>query len=123
MPSEDKSRLLELVRRTRRYSICEYQPGQFEIMDDRYLLDQLLRFPELRWVEFDEGLKALSPGPTLNQDDEAMLSGLMVNVELNDPNVENTAYVAAYAGACAARGTFRQVEYFLLAALDHRVQS
>ena len=35
--------LLELVRRTKRYSICEVEPGQFEVSDECYLLDRLLR--------------------------------------------------------------------------------
>jgi hypothetical protein len=46
MANEDKlypeitipSRLLELVRQTKRYSICEAQPGQFDVIDNRYLL-------------------------------------------------------------------------------------
>jgi hypothetical protein len=42
------SRLLELVRRTKRYSLREVEPGKFEVIDDRYLLNRLLQFPELR---------------------------------------------------------------------------
>jgi hypothetical protein len=123
------SRLLELVRQTTRYSICEVEPGQFEVIDNRYLLDHLLRFPELRpttndWIEieFDEALEALSSGPTLSLDDHAMLGWLTTTVEVLDPTEKNAAYVGAYAGAVVLRGTFRQVEYFLLAALSHRVQ-
>ena len=83
MPSEDKlfteltvpCRLLELARQTKRYSIRERQPGQLEVIDERHLLDRLLRLPELRpttrdLVEiFDEGLEGLSSGPTLTLHD------------------------------------------------------
>ena len=121
--SPESSRLLELVRLTRRYSICEVEPGLFEVIDDRYLLDHLLQFPELHPriddldIEFDEAMDALSSGPTLNTDDRAMLGGLMTMVEVLDKNEENAAYIAAYAGAVVLRGTLREAEYFLLAAL------
>jgi len=126
-----KSELLELVRRTKRYDICERQLGEFEVIDNRYLLDRLLQFPELRpttndliqiQIEFDEDLEALSSGPTLSPDDDAMLGCLMNTVEGLDPNGENTAYNAAYKGAVLFTGTVDQVEGFMVAALNHRVQ-
>jgi hypothetical protein len=116
--------LLELVRRTKRYSICEVQPGQFELIDNRYLLDHLLLFPELRPTTIDLieiGFDDFSDGPTLSEDDDTMRCWLELTVEMLDPKGENAAYTTAYEGACVFRGTFRQVEYFLLAALDHRV--
>jgi hypothetical protein len=123
------SRLLELVRQTKRYGICERQPGQFEVIDERYLLDRLLRMPELRpttndWIEieFDEALEALSSGPTLTLGDVGMLAWLTTTVEVLDPNGENSAFNAAFAAAVLFRGTLDQVEYFMRAALDHRVQ-
>ncbi len=123
------SRLLELVRQTKRYSICEIKVDQFEVIDDRYLLNRLLQFPELRpttndsiQIEFDEALEALSPGPTVTLDDTAMLDWLMTTVEVLDPKGQNTAFNVAYEGAVVVRGTFRQAEYFILAALNHRVQ-
>ena len=122
-------RLLELVRRTKRYGICECQPGQFEVMDERYLLDRLRRMPVLRpvkydstQIEFDEGLEAVSEGPGLTEDDREMLGWLMSSVEMLDPNSKNAAFNAAYEGAVLFRGTLDQVEYFMRAALDHRVQ-
>jgi hypothetical protein len=126
-----KIELLELVRRTKRYGICERQPGEFEVIDNRYLLDRLLQFPQLRpttndlvqiQIEFDEDLEALSSGPTLSPDDDAMLGCLMNTVEGLDPNGENTAYNAAYKGAVLFTGTVDQVEGFMVAALNHRVQ-
>jgi hypothetical protein len=51
-----------------------------------------------------------------------MLCWLESTVEMLDPNEENAAYTTAYDRACVLRGTFSQVEYFLLAALNHRVQ-
>ena len=121
--------MLELVRRTKRYGICERQPGKFEVVDDRYLLDCLLRLPELRpttndivEIEFDELLQELSAGPTLTQDDVGMLAWLMTTVEVLDPNGENAAFNAAYERAVLFSGTLDQVEYFMLAALNHRVQ-
>lgn len=126
------SPLLELARQTKRYGICERQPGEFEVFDNRYLLHGLLQFPELRpttndlietQIEFDEDLQALSSGPTLSPDDDAMLGYLMNVVEGLDPNGENTAYNAAYKGAVLVTGTMEQVEHFMVAALNHRVQS
>jgi len=122
-------RLLELVRLTKRYSICEVEAGHLEVTDDRCLLDHLLQFSELRpttndllEIDFEETLEQLSPGPTLSRADHTMLAFLTMQVEVLDPEAENTAYIAAYDRACVLRGTFRQVEHFLMAALDHRVQ-
>jgi hypothetical protein len=128
MPIDFDSPLLALVRRTKRYSICERQPGDFEVIDNRYLLDYLLKLPELRpttndlQVEFDEALKALGPGPTLSLEDNAMLEWLETTVGALDPNGKNTAYDAAYKGALLFAGTVGQVEDFMNAALDHRLQ-
>jgi hypothetical protein len=125
------SPLLELARQTKRYGICERQLGEFEVIDNRYLLDRLLQFPELRpkandllqiQIEFDEDLAALSSGPTLTLDDDAMLGCLMNTVEGLDPNGENTAYNAAYKGAIVFTGTVDQVNDFMVAAVNHRVQ-
>ena len=123
------SPLLELVRQTKRYSICRLEGDQFELIDDRCWLDHLLRLPDLRpmtndsiQIEFEEALEELSPGPTLSEADRSMLAWLTTTVEVLDPKGENTAYNAAYAGACVLRGTSRQIEHFLLAALHHRVQ-
>ena len=122
-------RLFELVRETKRYNICERDPGQFEIIDERYLLDHLLRVPELRpttndliEIEFDEALEALSSGPTLTHADVGMLCWLTTTVEVLDPKGENTAFNAAYEGAVVFSGTLDQVKYILLAALNHRMQ-
>jgi hypothetical protein len=124
------SPLFELARQTKRYGIWIPEPGQYGVIDERYLLDHLLRLlPELRpmtndfiQIEFDEALSELSPGPTLSEADSSMLGWLMTTVEMLDPNGENTAYNAAYAGACVLRATSHQIESFLLAALDHRVE-
>ena len=109
--------------------ICEVEVGQFEVIDDRYLLDHLLRFPELRpttndlvEIDFDDLLEQLSSRPTLSTADRGMLAWLTMTVEILDPKVANAAHIAAYDGACVLRGTSRQVEYFLRAALNHRVQ-
>jgi hypothetical protein len=138
MPSEDKfystssakSRLVELACKTKRFAICERGSGQFEVIDNRHLLDQLLRLPELRpktndWIEleFDEALESLSSGPTLTNDDVGMLAWLTTTVEVLDPEGESVAFNAAYEGAIAFRGTPEQVEYILLAALNHRLLS
>jgi hypothetical protein len=75
-------RLCALADRTKRYSICEVEPGLFEVIDDRYLLDHLLQFPELHPrvddldIEFDEAVDALSSGPTLNAATERCSAGL-----------------------------------------------
>ena len=129
MPIDLDSPLLELVRRTKRYSICEVEPGMFEVIDDRCLLDLLLWVPELRpttndlvQIQFDEALEALSSGPTLTLDDEALLGWLTTTVEVLDPKGENSAFNTVYDAAVLFRGTFDQVEYFMRAALDHRVQ-
>jgi hypothetical protein len=122
-------RLCELARQTKRYSICDVEPGRFEVIDNRYRVDHLLQFPEL-WptkynldrVEFDELLEALSEGPTMNLHDFLMLDWLLMRADELDPKGQNTAFNAAEEGAIVVRGTFRQAEYFLLAALNHRVQ-
>jgi hypothetical protein len=126
------SRLDELAWQTKRYSIREIDPGQFEVMDNRHLLNRLLQFPELRpgtdnlpESQLDELLGQLSPGPTLDLRDMLILGWLMMRVEEIAEETENAscdAYDNTYDDACLLRGTFRQVEYFLLAALDHRVQ-
>jgi hypothetical protein len=125
----DFDSLLALARRTKRYSICDSQPGEFEVIDNRYLLDHLLKLPELRpttndlnHVEFEAALKALSPGPTLSLEDDAMLAWLETTVAALDTNCENTAYKAAYMGALLFTGTVEQVEDFMNAALNHRLQ-
>lgn len=120
----DFDSLLALARRTKRYSICDSQPGEFEVIDERYLLDHLLKLPELRpttKVEFDKALKALSPGPTLSLEDDAVLAWLETMVAALDPNGENGAYLAAYKGALLFAGTVEQVEDFMTAALNYRV--
>jgi hypothetical protein len=126
------SRLEELALLTKRYGLFETEPGQFEVIDYRCFLDRLLRFPELRpgtdnllESQLDEFLGQLSSGPTLDQYDMLMLAWLMMRVKELAPETETRpcdAYDGAYDSACVLRGTFRQVEYFLLAALDHRVQ-
>jgi hypothetical protein len=123
------SRLLELVRLTKRYSICEREPGQFEVIDDRYLLDRLLSLPELRpttndlvQIIFDEALEELSSGPALSKSDMGVLAWLTTTVEILDPHAENTAVNAAYDHAVIFRGSFDQVQYFMVAVLSHRVQ-
>jgi hypothetical protein len=123
MPTDFDS-LRALARRTNRYSLCDSQPGEFDVVDERYLLDHLLRLPELRpttKVEFDKALKALSPGPTLSPEDYAVLAWLETMVAGLDPNRENGAYLAAYRGALLFAGTVEQVEDFMNAALNHRV--
>ena len=130
MPTEltHQEGLLELVRRTKRYSICEVEPGRFEVSDERYLLDRLLRLPELRvpthdpsQIRFEEALEALSFGATLTSDDQEVLHWLMLTAEALDPEGDNTALNDAYDGAVLFRGTLNEVEYFMRAALDHRV--
>jgi hypothetical protein len=124
------SPLFELARQTKRYGICKFESGRFEVIDQRYLLDHLLRLlPELRpmtndsiQIEFDEALEELSPGPTLSEADSSMLDWLMTTVEMLDPNGENTVYNAAYKGAVLFSGTVDQVEDFMVAAVNHRVQ-
>ena len=126
------SRLEELALLTKRYGLLEAEPGQFEVIDYRCFLDRLLRFPELRpgtdnllESHLDELLGQLSSGPTLDMCDMLMLAWLMMRVKMLAPDTETRPYDAydrAYDSACVLRGTFRQVEYFLLAALDHRVQ-
>ena len=72
-PSPALLRLCELARQTKRYRICDVEPGRFEVIDDRYRLDQLLLLPEL-WpmkydldrIAFDDLLEKLSDGPTMN---------------------------------------------------------
>lgn len=115
-------------RKTKRYSLCEVGPDQFDVIDDRYLLDHLLRLPVLRpatndliQIQFEEALEALSSGSTMTVDDRAMLAWLTSTVEELDPKGENTAFNAAYDRAVVFRGTVDQVEYFMRAVLDHRV--
>jgi hypothetical protein len=123
------SPLLELVRQTKRYAICEVEPGIFEVIDNRYLLDQLLRIPDLRppsnnWlkIEFDEALEALSCGPTLTLADTGMLACLEVTTQILDPEGKNRAFNAPHEAAVVLKGNLEQVEYFIRAALDYRVQ-
>ena len=126
------SRLEELALLTKRYGLRETEPGQFEVIDYRCFLDRLLQFPELRpgtdnllESHLDELLGQLSSGPTLDLCDMLMLAWLMLKVQMLAPGTENRpydAYDSAYDSACVLRGTFCQVEHFLLAALDHRVQ-
>jgi hypothetical protein len=126
------SRLLELVRQTNRYDICEVEPGHYEVRDNRYLLDQLLRLPELRpgtdnllESHLDELLGELSSGPALDICDIQMLTWLLIKVQMVAPETQNPTYDiydGIYDSACVLRGTFQEVEYFLRSALDHRVQ-
>jgi hypothetical protein len=126
------SRLKELALLTKRYDLFETEPGQIEVLDYRDYLDRLLQFPELRpgtddllESHLDEFLGQLSSGPTLDTRDMLVLAGLMLKVKMLAPDTENRpydAYDGAYDSACVLRGTLRQVEYFLLSALDHRVQ-
>jgi hypothetical protein len=129
MPIDPDSPLIELVRQTKRYSLCEVARGQFEVIDNRYLLDHLLRFPELRPTtkDFIEGdidslLEPLSSGPTLSTADNAMRQWLESSIIVVDPKGENPAYAVVYEGAVVFCGPLDQVEYFLLQALNHWVQ-
>ena len=123
------NQLAELARQTRRYSIREVKPGQFKVIDDRYRLDYLLQFHELRptkydldRIEFDELLEALSDGPKMNLRDVLMLDWLVIRADELDPKGQNTALMAGEERAVVVRGTFHQAEYFLTAALNHRIQ-
>ena len=126
-PSPDLSRIRELARWTKRYNICKREPDQFEVFDERCWLDNLLRLPELRptdaslQIEFDEELEQIGSGPLLSEADSGMLIRLITSVEVLDPQGENSAFNAAYQHAVVLRGTLGQVEYFLVAALEHRV--
>ena len=51
-----------------------------------------------------------------------MLSWLLMRADELDPKGQNAAFNAPDERAIVVRGTFRQAEYFLLAAVDHRVQ-
>src|SRR5262245_45613062 len=121
------SRLRELARRTKRYNICKREPDQFEVFDERCWLDNLVRLPELRptdaslQIEFDEALEQMSSGPLLSEADNGMLIQLSTSVEVLDPQGENSAFNAAYQRAVVLRGTLGHIEYFLCAALEHRV--
>ena len=122
------SRLEELARLTKRYGLLETEPGQFEVIDYRCFFDRLLRFPELRpgtdnllESHLDEYLGQLSSGPALDLRDMLILTWLMMKVQMLAPETEDAPY-DAYDGACVLRGTFCQVEHFLLAALGHRVK-
>ena len=84
--------------------------------------------PELRpttndliQIQFEEALEALSSGSTLSPDDQGVLHWLMMTAEELDPEGNNTALNDAYDGAVLFRGTLEEVEYFMRAALDHRV--
>ena len=86
--SPDGLRLCDLARRTKRYSICDIGPGLFEISDDRYLLDHLLRYSDL-WPatndrlesHFEKMLEQSSCGPWLSPTDRMMLASLAVRIE------------------------------------------
>lgn len=128
MPLDFNSPLLVLVRQTKRYTICEIQPGIFNLCDGRCVLEQLLQFPELRPAgdhpernEFDMLLLSLSPGPSMTREDVAMRAWLEHAVWEIDPKGENAAYAAAWERADVFTGTRDQVEYVLMAALNHRL--
>lgn len=104
MPAAQMHHLDELARQTNRYSISEIGPGRFEIFDARGLLDELLRFPELRpakgdstEADFDALLAQAGSGPTMNVADRKMLGWLTGSVEELDENEENVAYLTAFA--------------------------
>jgi hypothetical protein len=112
--SPDREPLLKLLRETKRYSICEREPGEFDLYDDRHLLDHLLGVSELRPVaedrfkiDFEELLESLSAGPALTMDDIGMLCWLTTTVETLNPessNVTLDAIKAIYEGAIIFRG-------------------
>ena len=88
----------------------------------------MLRVPELRpptgditQSEFEELLDSLSAGPSLTEEDDAMLGWLMMTVEALDPNGTNTALNSVYACAVLFNGTLDEVEYIIRAVLNHRV--
>lgn len=122
----------ELAFRTKRYGLFEIEPGRFEVIDHRYLLDRLLQFPELHpgtddllESQLDEFMGQLSSRPTLENVDMLILAGLLLKTHELAPETEDAPYDVyddACDSACVLRGSFPQVEQFLLAALDHRVQ-
>jgi len=125
--SPERERLLKLVRQTKRYSICEFEPGQARVYDDRRLLDRLLAIPELRprtgdWIqgEFEKALESLSAGPTLTEDDRGMLAWLSTTVEVIDPECNDSVFNTIYEAAVIFTGTLGQVESFISATLDPR---
>jgi hypothetical protein len=85
----EEARIRELVGKTERYAICALDPDLIAVIDQRYMLDGPLAWPELRPLEdcgltdedcgltdFEDLLCALSAGPTLNEADESMFAWL-----------------------------------------------
>ena len=74
-----------LALKTRRYAICVHGPDVIAVFDKRYMLDGLLAWPELRptdedWFgDFENLLRDLSAGPTLNEADDELHDRLAIN--------------------------------------------
>ena len=75
-----------LALKTRRYAICVHGPDVIAVFDKRYMLDGLLAWPELRPIDedwflgdFENLLRELSAGPTLNEADDELLEWLAIN--------------------------------------------
>ena len=73
-------RLLELAKKTNRYSVCDCGRGIFEVFDGRRLLDSLLQWQavlpfseETGLGDFEELRKQQSKEPALNDADQDVL--------------------------------------------------
>src|SRR5689334_9741344 len=118
-----KSRLLNLVRHTNRYRVCEYETGQFEVRDDRYLLDHLLALSEIRHasgdpVEFEDLLESLSSGPALTGEDSVMLDWLTAMADAVDPEGQDSVINGIFEGAILFKGDPDKVESFIRDGLE-----
>ena len=117
-----------LARLTRRYSICTCRTGSFKVFDNRYLLDNLLRWPgvlpfdEVTGIfEFNELRVNLSAGPTLNEADHEVLSWLGTNAEAISYDEEEAAkrFTKIFRAATVSEGDVHAVERFLRAVVHH----
>jgi hypothetical protein len=125
----DPGELRELVRKTERYAICVLGPDLIEVLDERFLLDGLLAWPEL-WPpdedcglsDFEDLLRQRSLGPTLNEADKDLLIWLGTNAEVTPDDEVAARHGRLCEDSAVFKGSMTEAAQFLRSVLAGRLR-
>ena len=117
-------RLVKLANKTNRYALCECGQGLFQVLDNRPLLDSLVRwqavlpFDDQTGIsEFEKLLGQQGEGPKLNEADESVLVWLMENAGAHENEADASYYGKLCKAATVFEGNEAEVTDFLMGKL------
>lgn len=119
-----RHRLVTIANKTNRYALCECGQGLFEVLDNRRLLDSLVKWQavlpfddETGLSDFEKLLAHSGGGPKLNKADEDVLRWLMVNACAHEDEADTFYYGGLCQAATVFEGNEAEVTGFLLGKL------